>query len=68
MTARRSKKLCMQLTNSTLCAYSIHALVLPSLLSPWDSVDADISEATSLYLSDTVDENGRDSWDGVGTK
>lgn len=36
--------------------------------SPRDSVDAHISESSTLYLSNAVDENGRDPWDGVGTE
>ena len=35
---------------------------------PRDPIDADVSEPSSLYLSDTVDQDGRDSGDGAGTE
>ena len=53
--------------NDPVHVHTVRALI-NTLLIPWDSVDADIGEATTFYLSDTVDEDGRSSWDGVGAK
>ena len=36
--------------------------------SPRDSVEADISQSSPLYLCDTVDEEGGDTRDGVGAE
>ena len=37
-------------------------------LLPRDSVEANVCQSTPLYLSDTVDQDGRDSRDGVGAE
>ena len=39
-----------------------------STCSPWHTVESDLSESPPLNLIDTVDDNGRHSWDRVGTE